>query len=244
MNTSNLYKVELYRFFQSLKLFVLFGVASVIVMVLMSADTSVFETDVSYGNEIQTIFKMMGMFFCIVGAIGISVYVGNEFKCKTIYHEIMRGYSSTKIALSKTISCGFIYSFILWSSVVLFLIMNPSYFNEFSIVRFLFIYIYMFHILSCTLLYVLLCKNGATGGCLAFCRFVFFEVLISFFALLLPDDILIWVKGFLTISQWSYLTNISVEIPMACYVGVVFSTVLEYFILIVILSINSRKGDY
>ena len=79
MNTSNLYKVELYRFFQSLKLFVLFGVASVIVMVLMSADTSVFETDVSYGNEIQTIFKMMGMFFCIVGAIGISVYVGNEF---------------------------------------------------------------------------------------------------------------------------------------------------------------------
>lgn len=68
MNTSNLYKVELYRFFQSLKLFVLFGVASVIVMVLMSADTSVFETDVPYGNEIQTIFKMMGMFFCIIAS--------------------------------------------------------------------------------------------------------------------------------------------------------------------------------
>lgn len=244
MSISKLCKVELYRFCKSLFMFVLLGVGCIGVMLLISVDTSAFETDLSYGSETHSIFKMMGMFFCIVGAIGISVYVGNEFKYKTIYHEIMKGYSSTKIALSKTISCGFIYSFILWSSVLIFLLINPSYFSEFSIARFILIYIYLFHICSCTLLYVLLCKNGATGGCLAFCRFEFFEVLISFFALLLPDDILIWVKGFLTISQWSYLTTTSVEIPMACYIGIIFSTVIEYLALILLLSLCSRKGDY
>lgn len=82
MNTSNLYKVELYRFFQSLKLFVLFGVASVIVMVLMSADTSVFETDVSYGNEIQTIFKMMGMFFALLVRLAFLYMLGMNLNVK------------------------------------------------------------------------------------------------------------------------------------------------------------------
>ncbi|MBQ4523965.1 MAG: hypothetical protein IJA10_13595 [Lachnospiraceae bacterium] len=244
MSVSKLSKVELYRFFKSILMFVLIGVGSVGVMLLISSDTSMFETDLSYGSETQSIFKMMGMFFCIVGAVGISVYVGNEFKYKTIYHEIMKGYSSTKIALSKTISCGFIYSFILWSSVLIFLMINPSYLSEFSITRLLLIYIYLFHICSCTLLYVMLCRNGATGGCLAFCRFEFFEVLISFLALLLPDDILVWVKGFLTMSQWSYLTTTGVEIPMACYIGIIFSTVIEYFVLMLLLSLSTRKGDY
>lgn len=244
MSVSKLSKIELYRFFKSLLMFVLFGVGCVVVMLLISADTSAFETDLSSGSETQSIFKVMGMFFCIAAAIGISVYVGNEYKYKTIYHEIMKGYSLTKIALAKTISGGVIYSFILWSSVLIFLLLNPGYLSEFSIARFFLIYVYLLHICSCTLLYVLLCRNGATGGCLAFCRYIFFEVLISFFALVFPDNILIWIKGFLTISQWSYLTTTSVEIPLACYIGVIFSTVIEYFGLMLLLSFNARRIDY
>lgn len=244
MSVPKLCKIELYRFFQSWLMFVLFGVGCVGVMFLISTDTSVFETDISNGSITQSIFKMMGVFFCIVGAIGISVYVGNEFKYKTIYHEIMKGYSLTEIALTKTISCGFVYSFILWSTVLIFLLINPRYLSEFSIVRLLLMFAYLFHICSCTLLYVLLCRNGGTGGCLAFCRFVFLEVFISVFALLLPNDILVWIKGFLTISQWSYLTTTGVEIPMACYIGVIFSTVIEYVLLMLFLSLSSRRADY
>ena len=172
MREKSLYKIELYRFVKSLWVFILLSAGCMIMMFLINADSSSFETSQSAAGNFQSVFKIMGIFFCIAAAIGISLYAGREYKSKTIYHELMRGYSLEKIALSKTIGCGIIFSFILWFAVLIFLALNKGYLISFSPVRFILLYVYMFHICACTLLYVMLLRNGAVGGCLAFLRFV------------------------------------------------------------------------
>ncbi len=244
MREKSLYKIELYRFVKSLWVFILLSAGCMIMMFLINADSSSFETSQSAAGNFQSVFKIMGIFFCIAAAIGISLYAGREYKSKTIYHELMRGYSLEKIAVSKTIGCGIIFSFILWFAVLVFLALNKGYLISFSPVRFILLYVYMFHICACTLLYVMLLRNGAVGGCLAFCRFIFFEVCIAFFALILPDNILIWVKGFLTFTQWSYITSPNVNLPLPCYIGIILSTVTEYLILLLLLKLNGKRIDY
>ncbi|MBR6382377.1 MAG: hypothetical protein IKS56_00140 [Lachnospiraceae bacterium] len=244
MMEKTLYKIELYRFLKSLWLFLLLSAASLIMMILINTDSSSFETTQSTVGNLQSVFKIMGIFFCIAAAIGISVYTGREYKNKTIYHEIMKGYSLVKIAVSKAIGCGLIFAFILWCAVFTFLAVNKGYLTAFSPARFILLYVYMFHICSCTLMYVMLLRNGAVGGCLAFCRFVFFEICIAFFALVLPDKILIWVKGFLTFTQWSYLTTPDVSLPLPVYIGVILSTIAELVILSLLLSFNGKRIDY
>ena len=90
----------------------------------------------------------------------------------------------------------------------------------------------------------MLLRNGAVGGCLAFCRFVFLEVCIAFFALVLPENILLWVKSFLTFTQWSYITATGVTLPLPCCIGIILSTVAEYLILSLLLAFNAKRTDY
>ena len=101
------------------------------------------------------------------------------------------------------------------------------------------------HICTCTVLYVMLCRNGALGGCLAFVRFTLLEVLVLFTAeLFVTSDVYNRCKTLSVMSQWSAVTNTDILIPPEYMISIISEAVVEYIVLLVIIQLSSKKFDF
>lgn len=244
MQKDNLYKVECYRFFHSFVLFICME-AGFLAILFLSSDNA----DVLLGNDtpmgmVKATMRMVNLVAAGIVSAGISNYAGREFKQKTIYYEVMRGYSLWKISMTKTATCGIGVAVLLMCGILLFLAATPGALQAYSFIHILFMFFVLCHICACTTLYVMLCRNGVFGGCLSFFRFILLEVLMFFLLQLFisPEGVEKW-KPWFVMSQWSAAVYMDGEIPPEYMTGILLGAVLEYVILLTVIQLSSKKID-
>lgn len=241
MNIGNLCKIEIYRFFHSMEI-----IKYVIIFPLMLFFMSYINiahmdriTDKFVWASMSSVFLYLLTFICAV----IAVYVGREFRQKTINYEIMRGYSFCKIALSKTGTCGiFIVGFI-WLCMIIYLGIFSAIFEPDYLIRILFVFVLFFHVSSCVMLYVLLFKSTVIGGTVGFVRFFAEAAIMSEIA-----DYFLSKYGVSLIAicnvfnQWYALVDVETPLSKELMVAIVAVTIIEYGILLGLLKCVKING--
>lgn len=235
MNKGSLYRVEFYRFFHSFSI-IKYSVFVSLLLLFMSY------TDMKYtGNEITEelawasltpVFPYLLALVCVM----IAVYVGREFRQKTINYEIMRGYGFCKIAFSKTLTCAIILP-------VLILICMMVYLGIFCGLTFCELYFrgcgiffLLFHLCSVSVLYVLLCRMSVIGGSLAFFRFFVLEAV-------LPTGTQPQLMKLNVFNQWYQLVDAKTPLTMEWLVNILGIAAVEYGILQMVLSGSAKWRD-
>lgn len=244
MRKGNLYKVEWYRFTHSFFLFVCMS-AIFLAALFFAADNS--EALLSDGTQIGAVnstMKVVNLMLLFIVCIVAANYVGREFKQKTIHHEVMAGYSLWRICCTKTVTCGICVSLMMQLCIFVFVFVMGAL-QMYSLVHILFLFLVLCHICTCTVLYVILCRNGASGGCLAFVRFTLLEVLGLFTTeLFVPSDIYGRCKTLSVMSQWSAVVSTDIVIAPEYRISIIGGAVVEYIVLLVIIQLLSKKVDF
>ncbi|MCM1101171.1 MAG: hypothetical protein NC079_05745 [Clostridium sp.] len=245
MRKGNLYKVEMYRFIHSFFMFVCM-VTIFFAIIFLAVDNS--ETLLGDGTQmgaINSTMKVVNLMIVFLVSAAAANYVGREFKQKTIHHEIMAGYSLWKICCAKAITCGICVSIMLQLCILLFFASFSGALRMYPVVHILFMFFILCHICTCAVLYVMLCRNGALGGCLAFVRFTLLEVLILFSAeLFVTPDVYNGCKALSVMSQWSAVTNTDLVISPVYRISIIGGAVVEYIVLLVIIQLSSKRIDF
>lgn len=245
MEKNNLCKVELYRFWHSKSIFIGMIIGCIGMFILASANSDAFMTDGVTSGNVNSVMKFANIMLILLIAVTVSYYLGREFKCKTIHHEIMAGYKFYKICLTKTLTCGMFISIILLLCILLFFATEYGTFQEYSVKRIFFLFILLCHICTSTVMYTMLSGNGALGGCFAFVRFTLLEVLfICLMMLGLSSEIVNKFKCLFVMSQWSVVINTGSDIPAHFMVGIIITTVVEYVILLLIAQWKAKIVDF
>ncbi len=245
METGNLYKVEIYRFFHSALLFICMMVSFIALLLLASGNSDALLGDGTLLGGVESAMKIANLIIVFIVSVVISVYVGREFKQKTINYEIMSGYHLWKIGLTKTVTCGVFVSMLLLCGMLLFFLTVPGLLQRYTFLQIVLMFMILLHICSCTTLYVMLCRNGALGGCIAFVRFTLLEVVVLFAVkLCVSTDIYNTFRALAIMSQWSVAVNTGIVIPQDYLTGIITGTVAEYVLLLGIIRLRSGKTDF
>ncbi len=244
MRIQNLYKIELYRFVHSYFIFVCMIAGFLVTLFLASHNSDALMGDGTSVGTVTATMKVANLIVVLVVSVAISNYVGREFKQKTIYYEVMRGYKLWEISVIKSITCGIVLPVMLELCILIFYVTIPGTLELFAFTHILFMFFILWHICSCTTLYVLLCKNGSLGGCLAFVRFTLLEVMILFVLKpFMSNSLYNSCKPLFIMSQWSAVINADFIIPVEYMSGIIGGAVIEYFVLIVLIQVYSKKND-
>ena len=245
MGKGNLYKVEIYRFFHSFLIFICMVVSFCAILILASGNSDALLGDGTLLGGVESAMKIANLIIVFVVSVVISVYVGREFKQKTINYEIMSGHHLCKIGFTKTVTCGIFVSVLLLCGILLFFMTVPGVLQRYTFLHIVLMFLIVLHICSCTTLYAMLCRNGALGGCLAFVRFTLLEVVVLFAAkLCVSTDIYNKCRTLAIMSQWSVAVNTDIVIPQGYLTGIVMGTVAEYVLLLGIIRLRSGKMDF
>lgn len=245
MRKSNLYKVEMYRFIHSFFMFICMVIIFLAIIFLAADNSEALLSDGTQMGAIKSTMKVINLAIVFIVSVVAANYVGREFKQKTINHEVMAGYSLWKICCTKAITCGICVSIMLQLCIFIFLVIVSGALQMYSLVHILFMFFILCHICTCTVLYVMLCRNGALGGCLAFVRFTLLEVLVLFTAeLFVTSDVYNRCKALSVMSQWSAVTNTDILIPPEYMISIISGAVVEYIVLLVIIQLSSKRIDF
>lgn len=239
MKTDNLYRVEVYRFFHSMSI-VKYMIVVPLALFSMSYINIAYMDDEITGSAVwvsmSSVFLYLIAFICAI----IGIYVGREFRQKTIYYEVMRGYHFYKIAVSKTITCGLFMPIMIVMCMMGYLLMFPVAICIDFWLRILCMLVFFFYICSCTTLYVLLCRNSVLGGCLAFSRFfILEEVLLN----LMSGQVKTVIMNHMVTYQWYRLIDVEAPLTKEILIHILFAAIVEYGILQGILLWQYRKSD-
>ena len=245
MRKCNLYKVEMYRFIHSYFMFICM-VVIFLATIFFAVDHS--ETLLGDGTQIGAVnsaMKVANLMIVFIVSVVAANYVGREFKQKTVNHEVMAGYSLWKICCTKTITCGIFVSIMLQLCILIFFLPFSGVLQMYSLINILFMFFVLCHICTCTVLYVMLCRNGALGGCLAFARFTLLEVMALFTVkLFVTSDVHKGCKALSVMSQWSAVTRTDIVIPSEYMIDIIGGAVVEYIVLLVIIELFSKRIDF
>ena len=220
----NLLKVELYRFrhsFSIMKYVIWACVGSFAVCIFDFASA---EEKVSSEAVLETahfaFFYILIFLICI-----IAVYIGREFKEKTIYYEYMRGYHPLEILGAKISTCGIM-------TAITVTLLTFIYFCLFSVpltgkvmLQLLLIFLIMLHWCCAAVFYIMIMRSGIWGGIVAFIRFVLLEGVANSVLLICPEKVRKICSLFIVLDQSASITqgNISVEralaVPVSFAVG-------------------------
>lgn len=245
MRINNLYKAEIYRFFHSIFIFIFMAAGLFGILFLASDNSDVLLGDGTVEGALNSTMRIANLIIALVVSVGISSYAGKEFRLKTICYEIMGGHSLWKISLTKTITCGLFASILLQLGILFFFVTVPGALQMYSLQHILFMFIIIFHICSCTVLYVILCRNGVLGGCLAFVRFTLLEVMVLFaVGLFVQESVREKCKSLSVMSQWSAVIRSGFAIPQEYMAGIIFGAVVEYAVLLAAIQFCSKKVDF
>lgn len=245
MKIHNLYKVELYRFFRSISFFLCISIVYLVILLLASDEPDVLLSDGSSFGVVKATMNIADLVLVLVVSMALSDYVGREFKHHTIKYEIMQGYDLWKVCFVKTMTCGIFLPAMFMITTLIFLTTFAGAWKLYTFLHIIFMFIILFHICSCTTLYILLCRNGILGGCAAFVRFTLLEVVIIFvMQIFVPEEVLNVCKTFFVMSQWSAVNSSNVMILNESMVGIVVGTLVEYGILLAVIRYGSKKVDF
>ncbi len=171
MKKSNLFRIELYRFFHSISIMKYVVLIPLILFFMSYINLVGLESEITekmVWASMAPDFLYLIAFICTI----IAVYIGREFRQKTIYYEIMSGYSFCKISFSKTLICGIIIPIVMIIFMIAYLLFFPITLCEDFYLRIFCLLLFFFHVCSCTVLYVILCRSSAIGGTFAFIKFL------------------------------------------------------------------------
>ncbi len=238
MKKSNLFRIELYRFFHSISI-VKYVVLIPPVLFFMSYINLVgLESEITgkmVWASMAPDFLYLLVFICTI----IAVYIGREFRQKTICYEIMSGHTFCKISFSKTMTCGIIIPVVLIICMIAYLLFFPAALCEDFLGRIFCLLLLFFHVCSCTVLYVILCRSSAIGGTFAFIKFFVIEAVLQ----LVLNKEGAWMKGLLVFEQWYRLLNVEESLSKELVISILASIITEYGILQGILLWHSKRSD-
>lgn len=240
-----LLKVEGYRFFKNLAVWVLAVGLLCMALFLSSDQTDLLLAEETIEGIITSTMKITNLLIVLIVSVAIGTYVGKEFKQKTICYEIMRGFRFWQISFIKTIPCGFILAAILQGGIILYASIMQKNCHVYSLERYLLMYLIICHICTCVVLFAMLFKDGAIGGCLAFVRFTMLNVAALFLAeIVLPRNLYELYTTLSPMSQWSVVINVGYSIPVNYIIGIILSFLMEYMLLMFIIHMKSKNSDY
>lgn len=244
MRKGNLYRVEMYRFTHSFFMFLCMAAIFSATVFFAVDNSEALLADGTYMGAINSTMKVVNLMIVFIASVMAANYVGREFKQKTIHHEIIAGYSLWRICCTKAMTCGLCVSLMLQLCIFIFVSVLGAL-QMYSPVHILFMFFILCHICTCTVLYVMLCRNGALGGCLAFVRFTLLEVFVLFTTeLFVTSDVYNSCKVLAVMSQWSAVTNTDIVIAPEYRIGIIGGAVVEYIVLLVIIQLSSRRIDF
>lgn len=243
MKINNLCRVELYRFFHSIsiiKYVIIVPFALFLMSYINIAHVENEITDNLVWGSIAADYTYLLAFICVI----IAVYVGREFNQKTIYYEIMKGYSYCKIALSKMITCGVIISVAILMCLMMYLGMFSAALCGDYWLRILLLFVLFFHLCSSATLYVFLCRNTIIGGCAAFARFFVVEAVLQTITMhLVPNGEGNCFERLLAFNQWHELIRVDAPVTKELVISVVVATVIEFGLLQWVVDLKSKLSD-
>lgn len=226
MKKSNLFRIELYRFFHSMSIMKYVVIIPPVLFFMSYINLAGLE-DETTGKTVwvsmSPAFLYLLAFICTI----IAVYIGREFQQKTICYEIMSGHTFCEIALSKTMSCGIIIPIAVIICMLLYLLLFPAALCEDLYLRISCILLLFIHVCSCVVLYVVLCRSAVMGGAIAFIKFFVIEAVLQM-ALYKEGA---WLKELLVFEQWYRLLNIEESLSKELVISILASTITEYGIL-------------
>ncbi|MCM1101172.1 MAG: hypothetical protein NC079_05740 [Clostridium sp.] len=238
MKKSNLFRIELYRFFHSISI-MKYAVLIPLLLFFMSYINLVGLESELTGKTVWASmapdFLYLLAFICTI----IAVYVGREFRHKTICYEIMSGHTFCEIALSKTMSCGMIIPVVMVICMMVYLLFFPIALCEDFYLRIFCLLLFFLHVCSCTVLYVILCRSSVIGGVFAFIKFLVIETVLQL--TLFKEGA--WIKGLLVLEQWYRLLNIEESLSKELVISILTSIIAEYGILQGMLLWHSKRQD-
>lgn len=238
MKKGNLFRIELYRFFHSISIMKYVVFIPLILFFMSYLNLVGLESEMTgkmVWASMAPDFLYLLAFICTI----IAVYVGREFRQKTIYYEIMSGHTFCEIALSKTMTCGIIMPIVMMICMITYLLFFPAALCEDFYLRIFCLLLLFFHVCSCTVLYVILCRSSVIGGTLAFIKFFVIEAV--FLQVLMKEGA--WIKGLLVFEQWYRLLNIEESLSKELVISILASIITEYGILQGIMLWHSKRAD-
>lgn len=245
MRKDNLYKIEMYRFIHSYSMFICMAVIFLATIFFATDHSEALLDDGTRIGAVNSAMKVADLMIVFIVSAAAANYVGREFKQKTVNHEVMAGYSLWRICSTKTITCGIFVSIMLQLCMLIFFLPFSGVLQMYSLKNILFMFFVLCHICTCTVLYVMLCRNGALGGCFAFVRFTLLEVVVLFIAeLFAASDVYNGCKALSVMSQWSAVTRADIVIPPAYMISIIGGAVAEYIVLLVIIQLFSKRIDF
>lgn len=245
MKLNNLIEVELYRFWRSPLSYLGMLIGSALLVMGLFDNSDMLLGGETLAENMSATMRLANIMIALLAAVCISVYIGREYKQKTIHYELMSGCSMVKIAITKTVTCGLISAAIMVCGLMIFYISMPGALALMSGLRIVSLYVALFRVCACISLWIIICRNGAVGGCIGFVRFTLFEVIILFIAEMISDGPLYnLIRNFSMMVQWNTINYFSEDLPLYYFGYIIFSTILEYAFLLGIVRLSSRKTDY
>lgn len=238
MKKSNLFRIELYRFFHSISIMKYVVLIPLILFFMSYINLAGLESEITgkmVWASMAPDFLYLLAFICTI----IAIYIGREFRQKTIYYEIMSGHTFCKISFSKTMTCGIIIPVVMIICMIAYLLFFPAALCDDFFSRIFCLLLLFLHVCSCTVLYVILCRNSAIGGTVAFIKFFVIEAVLQL-ALNKEGS---WIKGLLVFEQWYRLLNIEEPLSKELVLSILASIITEYGILQGILLWHSKRSD-
>lgn len=242
---SMLLRVEKYRFIKNIFMWIAIVVMLVVLMLISMDDTDMLISGGLMSDMLTSTLKIANLYIVLAVSVTVSIYIGKEFRQKTICYEIMHGYSMWKISFVKTVTCGFVNAVFLQIGILIYVLCMGGKRQIYSLEQWCLMFLIIFRICTCITLYVMVFRDGGIGGCVAFIRFTLLSVFSMFLAeILLPDighDIYL---SFSPLSQWNTVINVGFDIPIRYIIGIPVSFLFEYTILIGIVHVLSKKIDF
>ena len=173
-------KHELYRILYSWSILKYIPILSGILLLLCYMDIVSGEWGDSFAKANQA-WREIGtgfIYILLMLTVVVAVYVGREFKNKTLNYELMRGVSSFEISMTKMLSCGLCIPAITGVCLLVYLLIFRAVGNLKDILGLALITLALSHIASTVLMWILIFKNAIAGALFAFIKIAFAETFL------------------------------------------------------------------
>ena len=243
MKISKLIRVECYRFMHSMDLikYMLFVTPMIFLIGYFSSRSYVEVAGKEnwareiWGASLSNLFSVV-----VLSLVITATYVGREFRQKTINYELMQGYSILAIALSKMTTCGGLAALYFLCCMIAVNGIVPGALATAGVYRILLFFLFYFHLFAVSSLFVMIFRNGLTGGIAIFFRFLFLDGIISQIAEKAGKQI----DDVIFMTRWGKLLDVSKPISVSSGLWMIIMTLLEILILFGALIISKREADY
>ncbi|MBR6382376.1 MAG: hypothetical protein IKS56_00135 [Lachnospiraceae bacterium] len=170
-------KYELYRIVYSWSILKYLPILSGILLLLCFMDivTGEWNEPLARANQAWREIGTGFLYILLMITVVVAVFVGREFRNKTLNYEIMRGMSSFKISMNKMLSCGVFIPVLTGVCLAVYLLIFRALNSSKDLLGLLLIVLVLSHISSTVLMWILISKNAIAGAIIAFIKLAFAE---------------------------------------------------------------------